>query len=234
MSACEDPQAKGEQIGTKVCVVLQYSSPRLRVWGLVMARLPQTCWNVLWPALLTVYGYLFYMQSCCFIHSHPGGGCVWQQLLILSRVCSHGWRGAQKSTTVNTDQIKAVQQCRSTPVKRLLLRSALSESTAQSLSSKIRKYTVESGSPLQQLPDNEQIFIFALNVALSVVVLGQWSPTWELLYMFSISGDPATDPQLALMGAQDRRGRHLLLFCLSHSVVAFASMLSLYSLLLIL
>lgn len=73
------------------CVVLQYSSPRLEVWALVMATLPQICcWSVLWPALLTVYVYLFYMRSCCFIQSQPlshaGGGCVWLELLVLSRV----------------------------------------------------------------------------------------------------------------------------------------------------
>lgn len=186
---------KVNKLGWKCVFYCRIPALFWRCGGLVMATLPQTCWTVLWPALLTVYGYLFCMQSCCFIHSHPlirpGGGCVCLELLVLSRACSHGWRGYSE---IYNQQHKLKLHYRHCTVKRLLLRSALSESTAWIFileSPEVHGGVGLTSPATPQLPDNERISTFAVTFALSVVVRGQWRPSRELIHMFSISGDPA-------------------------------------------
>lgn len=118
------------------------------------------------------------------------------KLLVLSRVCSHGWRGAQKSTTA---QIRLKLHYRHNSAAAQLLKGRCSAQLCWSRPHGffiLESLEVHGGigftSPAApQLPDNERISIFAVTVALSVV-RGQWSPSQELLHMFSISGDPAT------------------------------------------
>lgn len=138
------------------------------------------------------------LTDCLWIfvfHSHPlirpGGGCVWLELLVLSRVCSHGWRGCSQ---IYNQQHKLKLHYRHCTVKRLLLRSALSESTAWIFileSPEVHGGVGLTSPATPQLPDNERISTFAVTFALSVVVRGQWRPSRELIHMFSISGDPA-------------------------------------------
>lgn len=109
------------------------------------------------------YWYLLCMQSCCFIHSHPlicpGGGCVWLELLVLSRVCSHGWRGCSE---IYNQQHKLKLHYRHCTVKRSLLRSALSAWIFILESPEVHGGVGLTSPATPQLPDNERISTFAV------------------------------------------------------------------------